>query len=325
MIKLEDRFHGFITGAAIGDALGAPGEFITLNTIREKYGVDGITDLYDWHKFPDGSYTDDTQMTIATMDGCINAHRKHQSIGIDDIISDIHASYYQWLATQKNPLQRRAPGYTCITALESGRKGTIEMPINNSKGCGGIMRVSPIGLIFKPHKAFEAATKAAALTHGHPSGYLSAGFLSCLISLITHNLTLEKSIEESVLILKSYPKHNETLDAVQASIDLAGRSRLSTNNGISCLGEGWVGEEALAISLYCALCSKNDWKKAVLSAVNHSGDTDSTGSICGSIMGTILGIDSIPDKWKIKLKNSKNIYDKTNDLFNLFINGSNLI
>jgi ADP-ribosylglycohydrolase len=325
MIKLVDRFHGCITGAAVGDSLGAPGEFITLKKIRERYGVDGITGLYDWHKFPAGSYTDDTQMTIATMDGCINALNKHKTIAIDDIIGDIHTSYYQWLATQKDPLQRRAPGYTCLAALESGRKGTIEEPINNSKGCGGIMRVSPIGLIFKPNKAFETAAKAAALTHGHPSGYLSAGFLSCLISLVVQNSTLEKSIEETVLILKSYPKHNETLDAVQATINLAGRSRLSTEDGISCLGEGWVGEEALAISLYCALRSKNDWKRAVLSAVNHSGDTDSTGSICGSLMGAIHGIDSIPEKWKIKLENSKNIYDKTNDLFNLFISGNNLI
>jgi len=124
--------------------------------------------------------------------------------------------------------------------------------------------------------------------------YIIIAFL--LIFLVIQKLTLENSIEEAVLILKSYPKHNETLDAVQATINFAGRSRLSTEDGISYLGEDWVGEEALAISLYFALLSKNNRIKAVLSVVNHSGDTDSTSSICGFLMRAIHGTDSIPEK-----------------------------
>jgi ADP-ribosylglycohydrolase len=77
--------------------------------------------------------------------------------------------------------------------------------------------------------------------------------------------------------------------------------------GIPELGEGWVGEEALAIALFCALRYPHDWKSGVIAAVNHSGDSDSTGSICGAILGTALGVDAIPRGWVDVLENGDEI------------------
>jgi ADP-ribosylglycohydrolase len=60
-----------------------------------------------------------------------------------------------------------------MSALGDGGKGSINHPLNNSKGCGGVMQVAPIGLVskgLKPEQTFQMAAEAAAFTHGHPSG-----------------------------------------------------------------------------------------------------------------------------------------------------------
>jgi len=79
-------------------------------------------------------------------------------------------------------------------------------------------------------------------------------------------------------------------------------SELPDSVAIKILGEGWVGEEALAIAVYCSLRHRDDFRKAIIAAVNHSGDSDSTGAIAGNILGAYLGLSSIPEKWVKKLE-----------------------
>ena len=74
--------------------------------------------------------------------------------------------------------------------------------------------------------------------------------------------------------------------------------RLSAENyedhrAIAMLGEGWVAEEALTIAVYSALKYSGDFKKAVICAVNHDGDSDSTGAIAGNILGAYLGLPEV--------------------------------
>jgi ADP-ribosyl-[dinitrogen reductase] hydrolase len=75
---------------------------------------------------------------------------------------------------------RRAPGNTCLAALHAEVPGTPKTPINVSQGCGGVMRVGPVGLT-DADDPFDLASNAAALTHGHPSGWLAAGALGQVI------------------------------------------------------------------------------------------------------------------------------------------------
>lgn len=213
MAKLElDNYIGCIVGGAIGDALGAPTEFMNLESILQKYGKNGVNDYVE---FEDGSgqITDDTQMLLFTAEGLLRAWHRATSRGIwgayhqicfnsylrwlktqndwhsDDALK--HTDLDGWLIKQKFLYQRRAPGSTCLSALRSGKPGTIENPINNSKGCGGIMRIAPVGLLFHqdPEQAFKTGAELAAMTHGHPSGYLSAGFLAGLIAFINNGYT----------------------------------------------------------------------------------------------------------------------------------------
>ena len=89
-------------------------------------------------------------------------------------------------------------------------------------------------------------------------------------------------------------RHTEELiSLINQAIRLA-NNEMEDVTAISTLGEGWVGEEALAIAIYCALKYHDDFKKAIIASVNHSGDSDSTGAICGNICGAIVGYKKIP-------------------------------
>lgn len=165
--------------------------------------------------------------------------------------------------------------------------------MNDSKGCGGVMRVAPIGL--SALDAYGLAADAAHFTHGHPTGYISAGAFSLIIDGIMIGESLRDSVKRCLSFLKTQPNHEETTVAIEIAVEMANTAKLTPEN-IECLGGGWIAEEALSIGLFCSMKAK-DFSSGVLAAVNHSGDSDSTGSICGNILGTLMGIEAIPDKW----------------------------
>jgi ADP-ribosylglycohydrolase len=89
---------------------------------------------------------------------------------------------------------------------------------------------------------------------------------------------------------------------------------VSSPETIGRIGGGWVGEEALAIALYCALSAQGDFARGVLLAVNHSGDSDSTGAITGNLLGLMLGNNAIPARWLGVLELREDIEALANDL-----------
>lgn len=314
-----DHIAGCLLGGAAGDALGAPVEFERLPQIRKKYGPDGITDMREAASSdPEGlaRFTDDTQMTLFTAEGMLRSRNRAALKGDPDTASIVHNAYFRWLYTQGGGsggldgrvdgwlvtlpglFVVRAPGHTCLSALRSGLRGTPEDPVNHSKGCGGVMRAAPAGLLSSPGDAFSTGCFTAALTHGHPSGYLAAGFLASLVSSIVGGASLDLAVDRAVKDLEEWPAHRECLGAVERAVGLArGASAPKTPETVESLGEGWVAEEALAISLFAALSFPDDYPAAVRLAVNHSGDSDSTGSITGSIVGALLGMGAVPADW----------------------------
>jgi ADP-ribosylglycohydrolase len=318
-----NKYKGCLLGLAVGDALGAPVEFLSLDTIKAEYGSAGVTDFYSWGDFGPGSYTDDTQMSLATAVGCIKARQQYSKARVVDAASVVHRQYLGWLSSQSDPANWRVPGNTCISALESGKMGTIDRPINDSKGCGGVMRTAPVGLAFDTEQSFRLGAEFAAITHGHPSGYLPAGFLAEIISHICGGKTLREAIDKSKKTLVEYEGHEETLKSIDLALRLAGGSA-SVIEAIEQIGEGWVGEEALGIALFCSLRFSDNFKDGVIAAVNHSGDSDSTGSITGAILGTLLGVEAIPKRWIQQLENSSMISEIAENLYRVCGEGEDL-
>ena len=175
----------------------------------------------------------------------------------------------------------------------------------DSKGCGGVMRVAPVGLFLhnRPTFAFEIGAEVAAITHGHPTGYLTSGVFSMIIAELINGKSIVEGTSNAIRVLKKYKGHEEVLDALSKAIDLANNNE-PAKHSIKKLGEGWVAEEALAIALYCSL-KANNFKDGLLMAVNHDGDSDSTGAICGNILAAKHGNDWLPEDWleDLELKN----------------------
>ena len=318
---------GCLIGGAAGDALGYAIEFNREDWIFSRYGSAGITE----YELTNGKalISDDTQMTLFTAEGILLAKNP---MNYTAYISGMFDAYQEWLRTQrfsrkvrKNRLwladikelnDRRAPGITCLNALERGEFGSIYEPINNSKGCGGVMRVAPIGLYYSPdemewQEIDTRGAQAAALTHGHPLGYISAAGLVHIVkrAMYRPEMSLLQIMEDMiekvpVLFMDDDPEECEIFkNLMRKAVDLATDNDITDDlDAIHQLGEGWIGEEALAIAVYCALKHDNDFDAAIISSVNHNGDSDSTGAIAGNILGTYLGIDAIPDKYTENLE-----------------------
>ena len=313
----RDRYRGCLLGTAVGDALGAPGEFLSADAIHSRFGPAGITRLYPWDGFPAGSFTDDTQMSLATADGLVQAERTARAGGPYDPVAGVKECYIAWHDSQADPHERRHPGHTCMTALRAAKAGHVGSAANWSKGCGGVMRTAPVGLAPPRRPPFSLAAELAALTHGHPSGFLSAGVVADLVRRLVEGATLADALQGSVAELRRHDGAEETLSAVLQAGTLAARAGLDGPSGIRRLGLGWVGEEALAISLFCALRHPGDWRAAVVLAVNHDGDTDSTGAITGAILGTALGVGAIPLEWVAAVEDGVRIVQLADELWTL--------
>lgn len=316
-----DRFRGCLLGGAVGDALGAPVEFMKRDEVLRQFGPAGIRDYLPAYGRL-GAITDDTQMTLFTAEGLIRGHVRHSIKGICSYPATVANAYLRWLLTQggkphanlpvgqKSPgwlfAQRelhsqRAPGNTCLCALEA-MDALGEPARNDSKGCGGVMRVAPIGL-FGWHyvdtddlsQVFDLACEISGLTHGHPTGRLTAGVFAVLVCALTGGRSMGDALVIARSCLVNQAHHVETLDAIFHAEELA-NDAVTPDAAIAVLGEGWVAEEALAISIFCALRAP-DFEEAIIMAVNHDGDSDSTGSITGNLLGARDGVAAIPQRW----------------------------
>ena len=306
-VSTLDRYRGCLIGGAAGDALGAPVEFLSHQEIRARFGPDGIQDPAEAYGRV-GAITDDTQMTLFTAEGLLQADRRLER-GIGNPPFMLWFAYQRWLVTQgvENPMppnlewrgggelrkarelySRRAPGNTCLSALMGEWHDRIAP--NNSKGCGGVMRAAPCGLVsWAPDGPYEIGWRGASVTHGHPTGYLTAGALAVIVERLVKGEGLSAAVDAGVAAVREHPDSEETVHALERAREHEGP--------IDALGAGWVAEEALAIAVHAALTHPGDFAAGVRLAVNHSGDSDSTGAIAGNLLGAHLGVQAVPPSW----------------------------
>ncbi len=303
-ISAGDRVRGCLLGLAVGDAYGAPLEFLQRREILSRFGPDGPLDLEPWGDHPGGSYTDDTQMSIATARGLLDWRTESgwapgAAVDHEALVEAVRRCYLEWHRSRE--WEGRAPGSACLEALGSGK------PVETSKGCGGVMRVAPLGCAGLGAAAFEAGARAAALTHCHPTSDAASGFQALLVDRLVGGDNLRAAVAAAREALAAWPGSDEALDAVDTAIALANNSidAYSTLGRIGHVGietpsehgKGWVAEEALGIGLLCAMRFAGDFAAALRAAALISGDSDSTASIAGAILGAAAGLGAIPAHW----------------------------
>jgi ADP-ribosylglycohydrolase len=333
-LNLDDRnrFRGCLLGGAVGDALGAPIEFMSLSRICKHFGASGLRDYSDLAGRA-GAITDDTQMTLFTVEGLIRAFVQERRLGHADYVKVTAGAYQRWLLTQGqsnrhglDPLDpqpgwlyrvkelhsARSPGHTCRAALRDASE--LGQPASNdSAGCSGVVRIAPVGLFAQSSaESFELGCQLTALTHGHSSARLVGGTLAAMITALRLGDAMSAALDGALTLLRQQPANEPVVQALEHAAELA-HTRMDSDTAIALLGEGWNAVEALAIATYAALLAR-DYREGVLMAVNHGGDSDSTGALAGNLLGVRFGEQGIPVPWVKRLELRKVLLEVADDL-----------
>ena len=151
------------------------------------------------------------------------------------------------------------------------------------------------------------------LTHGHPDAYLAAGCFAAIISNLMSGNNLETAINVSKTILKQHDSHEYVLENIDKALKLSKEDNNPVETIEKQFGKGANAAETLGIALYSVLKHPDSYKKAVITAVNHSGDSDTTGAVAGNISGLINGPYSVPSAWHRNIEHIDwiNKYTKT--------------
>lgn len=198
-------------------------------------------------------------------------------------------------------------GYTCMRSLRGHQAGSIENPLNDSKGNGGVMRVAPIGFSFSREdftmeEVMQMGAESAALTHGHPLGYISAAMMAGLINECVYGASetlrdaVQLSPDATVKMFAHIPETDELRTLVTSAMKLSQEDGDAVAH-IATLGHSACAESTMAIAVYCALHHEDSFDQAIRTAVNFNGDSDTIAAVTGNILGAWKGIQCIDQKW----------------------------
>jgi poly(ADP-ribose) glycohydrolase ARH3 len=309
--SVQDRFKGTLLGVACGDALGMPVEGWLYDRIRLFYGrVGGMMD----GRLPAGSWTDDTQMTMAVAESLI----EEGGVKKESLIRHFLENYES----------KRGYGYGTKMVLSSLRRGmkledvASSLFVGGSFGNGAAMRIAPVALFyFDEYKRLrEASFTTSSITHTHPLGMEGAALLAFAIaealksepqqiqplSFIQHLLGLCK--EEAIWERLSLARELLQKDAKEEEV-------------IEKLGCGVFAQDSVPTAIFCFLKFAHNLKEAILYAVNLGGDADTIASMCGALCGALHGAEVIPEEWLRKLERKRYIEDVAERLFNAKFKG----
>lgn len=321
----RDRIRGAMIGCAAGDALGYPVKVLSEATIVERYGLRGITD-YDLDENGTARITADTQLMLLSANGILFAHTRGALRGIMAPVYQYFDAFYMnwyrlqtterasrsrvgWINAYPALSAKRAPSPTSMGVFSSDKFGSMDEPVNDSKGSGCLLRAFPIGLSYfrDPAHVLDLAANTAALTHGHKLAWISSGAFALLVSHIVHEeLSIAEAVKKTLKALDnsfrdSLTVVHELMRSIRSAVSLAS-SASSDLDAIHSLGEGRVAEEALAIGLLSALRHENDIAGAMTFAANHGGNSNTTAAIAGTLVGARIGFNAIPDRFVDRLE-----------------------
>lgn len=301
-MDIEDHIRGALFGAAIGDALGRPTEFLNVKEITKKYGRYG-PDL------PTPAYvTDDTQMMLAVGRAVTSVETHHPaSVG-----PALRRELVRWYRDPKTNDGLRAPGSTCLAACRGLAQGLPWRLATRwqSKGCGANMRVQPVGLMpLTTHQRDELAELQAVLTHGHPTALMASRLTAYVVQRCLEGHTWSAILDgtrEAMYPALHYTPPLGVRAYVSSEARRACREVLAplrqTGTGWQddpCVltGDGWNAETALATALHTCQRFPDDPEMALRRAAVTRGDSDSIACLTGSFMGARYGVKALPEPW----------------------------
>ncbi|MFD9278557.1 ADP-ribosylglycohydrolase family protein [Streptomyces mirabilis] len=315
----RSRVRGTLLGAAVGDALGAPVDGLTLEGIREAHGAEGLVDLAFGHGRR-GSVTHLTQLILFSLDGLIRAQVRRDT-GAWHPPTDLHRAYRRWAATQSDwgPDERRKddgwlareewlyarrdPARSCLIGFGDDIMGTLDAPKNPGEpGPEAAARSAPFGLLvgWEPQLVMQLAVECAAQTHGHPTAYLAAGAYAVIVHALARGESLDGAVQRALAILAARPGQQPVADALQHALGAVRQGMPAPGRVEELAGDG-TAEGLLAVAVYCALVG-DDIRHGLCLAVNQSGPSGVAGALTGGLLGALHGETALPPAWLAELE-----------------------
>ncbi|AKB60491.1 ADP-ribosylglycohydrolase family protein [Methanosarcina mazei] len=302
---IKSKLRGYLYGTACADALGRPVEHLTLEQIKEKYGKRGILEIP-----PDSPWTDDTQLMLVLARGLLHG----AELELPGLMDKIAEELVLWL--DEPDLGAGATTKGAALSLKDGVHWT-ESGLN-SKTCGSLMRVGILGFIFSndPEKLIKAASLSGRITHNHPTADAASIAGAYAVKLALDGIAPKDMFLPLLKVTEGIS--DEFTEALKHSYELA-YSNLSDEESLQKLGQGWYADETFALAYFCILRYPDNYKKAVQTGVNITGDSDSVGSVAGGILGARLGIEAVPVSWVEALKEKEIIEEMVEPLIEKYL------
>jgi len=309
--KTNDKMKAGVIGFAVGDALGVPVEFLNRIVLQRRPVKDMIG--YGSHKVPEGTWSDDTSLMIASMDSI----REIGDIDFEDIMHKFSEWVNQAKYTATNELfdigiaTRRAimNFMDGKEAIDCGMKGIRE------NGNGSLMRILPFVYYLNSYNFNEdektlLINHASSLTHSHEISQLGCKIYTDYVTLLLEGVDKIKALE--MLKNNDYSRYYSKKTIKEYDRILNGDLDSLSIDEIK--SSGYV-VHSLEASLWCTI-TNDSYEDAVITAVNLGEDTDTIGAITGSINGVIYGMKEIPERWLEKLKRKDYLETLSDDFIN---------
>ena len=293
MLKdLRAHFRGCLLGLAVGDALGAPLEFMDARAIEKKHGRVAEMLGGGWLHLKIGEYTDDTQMALLLAQSLIEKN--------DFAADDIAARFVDWLRSQPPDVGNHTRAVLSKTANDGSdwkNASSSTQRVNpQSAGNGSLMRCAPIALwdFADVSSRLEHSRVQSEITHAHQECQWSCALLNSfifhLMNVGVRDLALERAINEC----RDAPGH------------IRKRAQLAPGKHKSELKPTGYVLDTLDCAIW-AFMNSESFEETIVSAVNLGGDADTIGAVCGAVAGAFYGERQIPSRWLDVLENRETI------------------
>lgn len=289
----RSRVVGSVLGAAVGDALGHPTEFLSHPAIRHQFGPSGVTGFELWWD-RDGRrfapYTDDTQMAeivlraLVALGGGVGA--------MDPVMAEIAAGFARWSVEPQGG--HRAPGNACMRGAGRLRSGVPwrEAGGPTDGGCGSVMRAYPFGLLLYDdiERAEHWAVEHSHMTHGDP---IALAACAAMAVGVAHGVRGRTPATVLSSMVEAAGRHDPGT-ARMAEAALADAHAGAEPEDVLGRLQGWAAHEAIAAAMFVVARHERDLRGALLEGANAAGDSDSIATLAGALRGARLGIEALP-------------------------------
>lgn len=305
---VESKYAGAVLGAAIGDAMGHPTEFLSMDAIHQTYGPDGVTGftLY-WER--DGKrfapYTDDTQMAEVVLRSLIWA--RGDGADLDATMRSMAHGFVAWAAEPQGG--HRAPGNACLHGCAMLADGAhwSEAGGETAGGCGSVMRAYPFGLAFGHDlaRAEEWAVAHSALTHRDPIALAACAAMAVGMARVLNGDAVRVVTSEMVAAACRYSPRTAAMMAKALADADEGVAPTETLDHL----RAWAAHEAIAAAVYIFARHPDDPRAAILEGANTPGDSDSIATLAGALTGARAGLEALPAEWIADVERSPELLD----------------